>query len=169
VTREEVQEFIDQVRKGTLAQFERYVHSFRFNALQLADIANVASKRISIPEVWIPHVSRIASSYQGKPCDLVRLHFRVNSVRRILIVSTDPEERSLVAGPPKDEPDRLPVALHEDPYLLFRQVAALFSLPRIPAPPPMTACSSGPRFPVPLRSGSVSGYKDSKEPWRPVP
>lgn len=134
----EVLEFIDRMREGDLARFEKYVRGFEFNAQQLADIANIAAKRVNRPEVWLPHVGLVAAKHNGKLIYRIRLQFRVDAVQRILSVCTDPDEGSFVWGPPRDRPDKLPVRLHENPQVLFRHISNLFFLPRVPLPPPLT-------------------------------
>ncbi|HEY9778446.1 MAG TPA: hypothetical protein V6C81_32105 [Planktothrix sp.] len=134
----EVQEFIERLRAGDLNQFAKYIRSFEFNAQQLADIVNIAAKRINRPEVWLPHAGLIADTHHGKPIYRIRLQFRVDSVQRILSVCTDPTENPFVSGPPRDCPGRFPVRLHESPSTLFRHLTKLYFLPRIPLPPPLT-------------------------------
>ncbi|MGH9554089.1 MAG: hypothetical protein ACRD3W_32225 [Terriglobales bacterium] len=137
-SRELVDEFIRVIRQGDLRMFMQYIHSFESDTKCLSEIVGVASRSVNRPECWIPNVIVATGSCKGKPIDRIQISFRVDRVKRILSVSSDPEVKPVVAGPRKDAVSTLPVVLPEDPHVLFRQVARLMSIPRIPAPPPLT-------------------------------
>jgi hypothetical protein len=116
----------------------QYVVSYQINPRQLSEVVNTAARRINRKEVWIPNIAITTQTRFGKPVERAVLAIRADSVHRVLVVSTDPELKPIVAGSPKDRPNRLPTMLPDDPALLFRQISRLFSLPQTPSPPPLS-------------------------------
>jgi hypothetical protein len=141
-------QFVAIVCGGDLPLLVKFVVSFQFAPRQLAEIVAVAARRINRQEVWLPNVAITTESHVGKAVERAVLAFRADSVHRILVISTDPDLKPLVAGSPKDSPSKLPAILSDDPSLLFRQIARLFSLPQAPSPPPLSAGSLPPAIPV---------------------
>jgi len=137
-----VDELIAIVRGGDLRALIGYVTKFEFAARQLEEIVNCAAKRINRLEVWIPAVAITTDNWHGKTVERALFVFRADSVHRVLVITSDPNIAPIVGGPPKDNPDKLPVVLNEDPALLFHQIAKLISLPRIPSPPPLTTAAT---------------------------
>jgi hypothetical protein len=133
----------------------KYVVSFQFAPRQLVEIVAIAARRLNRQEVWIPSIALSTETHVGKTVERAVLVFRADSVHRILVVSTDPDLKPIVAGSPKDSPNKLPTILPDDPALLFRQIARLFSLPQAPSPPPLSAASLPP--PIPSASSNRPG------------
>lgn len=132
-----VSKLIAVIISGDLASFERHIRQLQVSGQQIATLVNAAAKQINRAECWMPAVATFSIKIQHKIIEHVIVTFRVDRVKRILTVSSDPSVRASVSGPPKDSPNRLPVPLNEDPAVLFRQVARIMSIERIPAPPPM--------------------------------
>lgn len=124
---------------GDLYNLEQFIHGFRDKPQELAELINNVRGEINCSAASIPSTVVISiGRYDQRNNHLVLLSIQLHSAKRAVQICSNPTFRTIVMGPTvKNECSMLAPTL-DDPAVVLKQAARLFSLPNALKPPPLS-------------------------------